>query len=155
MNEPSLDRFLELLPQKPPALFVDHILHLVHLEEVEGTVVFSHGHRVFESHLPGEPLVPGVVIVESLAQLAGLTLMDPRGAPIRGYLAEIRAMRFYRLVHPGEMLRLHARLEQAFGRYARFMVEAHVADELAARGELALARKEPRDLVENEAPRAE
>ena len=142
MSDYPLDRLIRFLPQKPPFLFLDHVLRVEPMSEVEGLVRFADGHPIFENHLPGEPLVPGVIILESLAQLAGLTLMDPAGAPIRGYLAEVKEARFYRLVHPDEELHLFAKLEQAFGRYARFAVETTVAGERTTRGVITLARRE-------------
>jgi 3-hydroxyacyl-[acyl-carrier-protein] dehydratase len=137
----ELDRLIGLLQQKPPALLVDRILHLEPLRRVEGAVTFPAGHRVFEGHLPGEPLVPGVIIVEALAQLAGIALMKDGGELIGGYLAEVGRTRFYRPVRPGEEVRLAAELAQAFGIYARFEVVATVAGERAVSGSLTLARK--------------
>jgi len=111
------------------------------MERVAGTVRFPPGHRVFENHLPGEPLVPGVILIEALAQIAGLALVGRDGEAVRGYLAEVAHARFYRLIHPGDELRLEAVLDRAFGDYARFDVVASVGDEVAVRGRLTVARK--------------
>jgi 3-hydroxyacyl-[acyl-carrier-protein] dehydratase len=136
----SLDRLIRFLPQKPPFLFVEHVLELEAGRSVRGSTTFPAGHAVFENHLPDDPLVPGVIIIEALAQLAGIALMDPAGAPLRGYLAEVEKMRFLRLVRPDETIELAARLEAAFGQFARFAVSATVGGEVAARGVLTLAR---------------
>ena len=138
----SLDHLLDLLPQKPPARLVDHVLAVEAHRRVSGTVSFPPGHRVFDGHLPGDPLVPGVVIVEALAQLAGLTLVEAEGTPLQGYLGEVKRMRFHRLIRPGEEIRLEAEVLQAFGPFARYAARASVAGELAAEGELVLARRE-------------
>ncbi len=135
-----LDRLIRFLPQKPPFLFVEHVLELETGRSVRGSTVFPAGHAVFENHLPGDPLVPGVILIEALAQLAGIALMDPAGAPLRGYLAEVEKMRFLRLVRPDETIELAARLEEAFGQFARFAVTAAVDGEVAARGVITLAR---------------
>ena len=136
----ALDRLIEFLPQKPPFLFVEHVLELEPGRSVRGSMVFAAGHAIFENHLPDEPLVPGVILVEALAQLAGIALMDPAGSPLRGYLAEVEKMRFLRLVRPDESIALEAQLEEAFGQFARFAVSATADGEVAARGVITLAR---------------
>ena len=87
------------------------------------------------------PLVPGVALIEALAQLAGIALVSAEGRPLRGYLGEVTRMRFHRLIRPGEEIVLAAVLEQGFGSFARFAVRAEVAGELAAEGSLVLVRK--------------
>jgi 3-hydroxyacyl-[acyl-carrier-protein] dehydratase len=136
-----LDRLIAFLPQKSPFLFVDHVLSAEPMRSVAGSVCFPEGHAVFENHLPGEPLVPGVIVIEALAQLAGIALMPREGAPVHGYLGEVAQMRFYRLIHPGEVIALAADLEQAFGDFARFQVRAAVGVETAASGTITLARR--------------
>ncbi|MBI4603796.1 MAG: beta-hydroxyacyl-ACP dehydratase [Planctomycetes bacterium] len=136
-----LDRLIDLLPQKHPFLFVDHVLELEPLRRVAGTVLFPEGHPIFRNHLPGEPLVPGVILIEALAQVAGITLAGAEGAPIAGYLGEVTRLRFHRPVRPGEEILLRAELEQAFGAFARFTVSAEVAGDLAAEGVVVLARR--------------
>ena len=142
MSDRDLNELLQFLPQQPPARYVDAVTEFTPGASVRGTITFGSGHRVFDGHLPGEPLVPGVIIAEALAQLAGMALMDPGGSPIRGYLAEMSEMRFLRLIHPDEEIILSAKLDAAFAGLARFEVEAHVGDELATRGRLTLARKD-------------
>lgn len=137
----DLDHLIQYLPQKPPFLFVDEVLEQVPFERARGAVRFEAGHRIFENHLPGEPLVPGVIIIEALAQLAGLALIPPEGKPIRGYLGEVCRMRFRRTVGPGSRLEIEARLVQRFGRAARFEVRALAGGSLIADGEIVVAEK--------------
>jgi 3-hydroxymyristoyl/3-hydroxydecanoyl-(acyl carrier protein) dehydratase len=133
----SYDRLIELLPQKPPFRFVDEVLELARGESIVGAVTFPRGHRVFEGHLPGEPIVPGVILIEALAQVAGLILAPEGGAPLRGYLGEVLRMRFRRAVRPDERVRLRARLAQRFGKVIRFEGVADVGGgEVAAEGEI-------------------
>jgi 3-hydroxyacyl-[acyl-carrier-protein] dehydratase len=140
MDRP-LDRLIELLPQKPPFLFLDHVLEVEPLRRVVGAKRFPPGDPIFENHLPGEPLVPGVIIIEALAQLAGIAFVGADGTPLRGYLGEVGRMRFHRLVHPGEEIILRADLELAFGPFARFAVTASVGGDIAAQGTITLAKK--------------
>ena len=132
-----LQQYLDCLPQKATALFVDEIHQLTPMECATGSVAFPHGHRVFENHLPGNPLVPGVMLIEALAQLSGLILIPPgQVSPIRGYLGEVRRVRFRRKVVPGDRVTLRSRLLRAFGGAAAFKVEALVGDQVAAEGEI-------------------
>ena len=95
----DLDRLIELLPQTPPARYLDAILEQEPGVRAVGEAVFPPGHRVFDGHLPGRPLVPGVIVVEALAQLCGVALMPAgQGEPIHGYLAGIQGLRFRRLI---------------------------------------------------------
>jgi len=134
----DLDRYIDFLPQRPPFRFVDRVL--AHEPGVRAVAerTFPAGDRVFENHLPGNPLVPGVILIEALAQTSGLVCIPEEGRPATGYLAEVRAVRFHRLIHPDETIRLTATLARAFGSVARFEVEAEVDGERAAAGELVL-----------------
>jgi 3-hydroxyacyl-[acyl-carrier-protein] dehydratase len=136
----ALDGLIGLLPQKPPFLFVEHVLELEPFRRVVGSKRFPPGDPIFENHLPDEPLVPGVIVIEALAQLAGIALAGSDGTPLRGYLGEVVRMRFHRLIRPDDEIILRADLEQAFGAFARFAVKASVGDELAAEGAITLAR---------------
>lgn len=128
---------VDLLPQAPPARMVDRVL-AVDGDTAAGELTFPAGHRVFDGHLPGRPLVPGVMLIEALAQLAGVILVADRGVPVTGYLASVDRLRYRRLIEPDETITLRARLLRRFGSAARFEVEALVGDESACDGELTL-----------------
>ena len=130
----DLDRFIDMLPQKPPFLFIDSVQALDAERSAEASKTFPAGDRIFENHLPGEPLVPGVILIEALAQLSGIVLIPSDGRPVRGYLAAVDRVRFRRLIRPDERITLRARLERRMGSAARFEVSAHVGAELAAEG---------------------
>ena len=127
------------LPQKPPAVYLDEVLEVVPEARAVAATTFPAGHRIFEGHLPGEPLVPGVVLIEALAQLSGIVLIPAEGRPVRGYLGEVAQMRFRRLIRPGERITFRADLERRFGRAARFRVSAEVAGAEAAAGLITVA----------------
>ena len=139
-------RCIAALPQNKPFLFVDRMVTLLPGQEVHAEVSFAADHPVFDGHLPGYPLVPGVIVIEALAQACGLVLMPEEmlyeaqsgNAPEKGfgYLAEVRRVRFKRAVLPGEVLTLHCKLGRAFGTAASFDVAASVGDEPAAEGEI-------------------
>ncbi len=133
-----LDRLIESLPQKAPFLFLDEILEHAPGVRARGAKTFPAGHPVFENHLPGEPLVPGVILLEALAQLSAVVCVGPDRHPVRGYLAGIEAMRFRRLVRPGERIELESSFVRRFGTVARFEVRAAVDGAEAAGGILTI-----------------
>lgn len=141
MNPPSLDHLVDLLPQRPPFRFVDRVVSLDEGPGITAEVDFPAGHRVFEGHLPDEPLVPGVILIEAMAQAAGLALAggEAGGRPIHGYLAEVGRIRFKSKVGPDSTVTLKARLGPAFGAIFRFEVRAECVGELVAEGEITVA----------------
>lgn len=134
----DLDRLIALLPQTPPARMVDRVLTVEPGVRAVGEVTFPAGHRVFAGHLPGRPLVPGVMLLEALAQLAGVICVADTGQPVTGYLAAVERLRYRRLVEPDETVQLSAELVRQLGSAARFDVRAEVAGEVACDGELTL-----------------
>jgi 3-hydroxymyristoyl/3-hydroxydecanoyl-(acyl carrier protein) dehydratase len=100
-------------------------------------------------HFPGYPIMPGVLIVDALAQVAGIMLRSAAPAPLSGFapdaksrpgvLASIQRMRFLRQVLPGDRLSLKVRLLKSFGSLHQVAGEASVGDQVAAVGELVLA----------------
>lgn len=135
----SVDPLIARLPQEPPFRFLDVVVRHDPPREAEAEKTFPPGDPIFAGHLPGEPIVPGVIVIEALAQLSGLVLA-PRdlasGGRLRGYLAGVSRLRFFRKVGPGETLRLHARLERRLGSAALFAVTARVGEERVAEGSI-------------------
>ena len=142
----TLDPLIERLPHGPAFRFVDELTALEPGSSVSGRVTFPTGHRMFDGHLPDEPLVPGVILIEAMAQLAGLALLPPDGAggAVRGVLAEVGPIRFRRAVRPDEAVEMTAELAQRFGSAARFNVRCEVGGEPVASGRLTLGRDDDR-----------
>ncbi|HWL54473.1 MAG TPA: 3-hydroxyacyl-ACP dehydratase FabZ family protein [Chthoniobacteraceae bacterium] len=91
------------LPHRPPFVFVDRVTVLEAGKRACGTKCFSPEEPFFQGHFPGDPLVPGVILSEALAQVAGLVVQRPG---LR--LAAIRSMKFLAPVRPGETIELAA-----------------------------------------------
>ena len=124
------------LPHRAPFLFVDAILELVPGESALGSKVFPAEEPFFRGHFPGEPLVPGVILTEALAQTAGLVA----GQAERSFrLAAIKGMKFPAAVRPGETVTLHARKTIVAGALWQFEVRAAVGELTVAEGVLVLA----------------
>src|SRR5690606_3801301 len=126
-----------VLPHRYPFLFVDALVSQSG-DEFECVKNVTHNEPFFPGHFPEEPIMPGVLIVEALAQAAGVALAALEGdAPGGvGYLAGIEGARFKRKVVPGAVLRLTGRILMFRRGLCKVEVKALVGDEVAAEATL-------------------
>jgi len=101
-----------------------------------GSKLVTAGEANLTGHFPGAPLLPGVLIVEALAQLAGVAAAD--SGTIEGRLAAVHEFRFRRPVLPGDRLMLSVEVVRRIGHVVRVRGVASVGDEVAADGELTI-----------------
>jgi len=124
------------LPHRAPFIFVDEVRALVPGVSAECAKTFPPTEPFFAGHFPGDPLVPGVILTEALAQTAGLAA----GQPGRGFrLSAIRGMKFLRAVRPDDELILCARQTAVVGTLWQFAVAARVRGEVVAEGVVVLS----------------
>lgn len=129
-----------VLPHRYPFLLVDRILEVEEGKRARGLKNVTANEPFFLGHFPGHPVVPGVLIVEALAQLAAFIVLGPGEMEGKvGYFTGIDKMRFRRPVIPGDQLRLEAELLWQRAHMAKAKVQATVAGEVAARGEITFA----------------
>ena len=133
----TLDRdgIKALIPHREPFLLIDRITELepgvraVGEHDFDGTEWYQPG------HFPGNPIVPGVILVESMAQVATVMAMAmPEYRDGLGLFAGIEEMRFKRMVKPGDTARFEAVIDKMRRGFARVNVKTYVGDELAAEG---------------------
>ena len=133
----TLDRdgIKALIPHRDPFLLIDRITELepgvraVGEHDFDGTEWYQPG------HFPGNPIVPGVILVESMAQVATVMAMAmPEYRDGLGLFAGIEEMRFKRMVKPGDTGRFEAVIDKMRRGFARVNVKTYVGDELAAEG---------------------
>ena len=126
-----------VLPHRYPFLFVDALVSQSG-DEFECVKNVTHNEPFFPGHFPQEPIMPGVLIVEALAQAAGVALAAREGdAPGGvGYLAGIESARFKRKVVPGDVLRLTGRILMFRRGLCKVEAKALVGDEVAAEATL-------------------
>jgi 3-hydroxyacyl-[acyl-carrier-protein] dehydratase len=136
MPEPLID----LLPHRPPFRFVSSVDELAPGVSGAGTWEIRGDEGFLQGHFPGEPVVPGVLISEALAQLSGLVGLHGRqsGESRRGRLAHTD-VRFNSAVVPPATVRLRTSVSRSLGSLIQFDVSASVGDRVVARGSLALA----------------
>jgi 3-hydroxyacyl-[acyl-carrier-protein] dehydratase len=124
------------LPHRAPFVFVDAVVEIEPGERAVCRKSFSPEEPFFQGHFPGNPLVPGVILTEALAQTAGLAAGQ---AGKTFLLSAIKGMKFLRAVHPSDEIVLSARKVAAVGGMWQFEVTARVGDAVAADGVVVLA----------------
>ncbi len=124
------------LPHRAPFIFVDEVLDVQPGEAAQCRKTFSPEEPFFRGHFPGDPLVPGVILAEALAQTAGLAAGQP-GKAFR--LSAIKGMKFLRAVRPRDEIALAARKVAAVGGLWQFEVVARVAGQAVAEGVVVLS----------------
>ena len=129
-----------IIPHRPPFLLVDEVLELEPGRKVRGRFLVPEDGWWFAGHFPGRPVMPGVLIVEAMAQTGAVAVLaeeENRGRI--AFFAGIDDCRFKRVVSPGETLALTCEIDQVRGPIGRGKATAHVGAELAARGTLTFA----------------
>jgi len=124
-----------LIPHREPFLLIDRVIELEPGVRAVAEHTFTGDEWYLRGHFPGEPIVPGVILVESCAQVATVMAMAmPAQRKGLGLFAGIEEMRFKRIVRPGDTARFEAVMEKFRRSFARVKVRALVGEELAAEG---------------------
>lgn len=136
----DIQDILAILPHRYPFLLVDRVLEVVPGERAVAIKNVSVNEPQFTGHFPERPLMPGVLIVEALAQVAGIVLLQLE--QYHGKLAlfaGIDGVRFRRQVQPGDQLVMTAEVIKIKGAICRIKAEARVGEQLVTEGELMFA----------------
>ena len=128
------------LPHRPPFVFVRRLIACEPGVSAECETFFSADDPMFAGHFPGDPLVPGVILTEALAQTAGIVAasVQPKNAQPRFLLSAIRQMKFFQAVRPKERIILRAEKLAEVEGLLQFQVEALVNGKQVAAGQLVL-----------------
>ena len=129
----------EVLPHRHPMCMVDRVIEYESKKRAVGIKNVTYNEPIFEGHFPTQPVMPGVLQIEALAQLAAwLVLRDIGKEGQLGYFRSINKATFRRAVIPGDQLRLEIEVAQLRSRLARIEGRVYVGDALATEAELSI-----------------
>jgi len=114
----DLARITQLIPHRYPFLLIDRVVDVVLGESAIGIKNVTVNESFFQGHFPNHPVMPGVLIIESMAQTAAVFVVETLGPEAHGkvvYFMSIDSAKFRRPVVPGDQLRLHVSRERARG----------------------------------------
>ena len=136
----DIHQILKQLPHRYPFLLVDRVLELEKGKRIKALKNVSMNEPFFSGHFPHRPVMPGVLMLEALAQAAALLAFDTLGVTLDDktvyYFAGIDGARFKRPVEPGDQLLLYAELDRMKSGIFKFKARAMVLDQLAVEAEL-------------------
>ena len=131
----DIKRILQMIPHRYPMLMVDKVTEMQLAESAIGIKNVSINEPFFQGHFPSEPVMPGVLIIEAMAQTAAVLVVATFGAKSEGklvYFMSIDGVRFRRPVLPGDRLELHVKKAQSRANVWRFDGKAIVDGKVAA-----------------------
>ena len=129
------ERIMEMIPHRDPFLMIDRVVDIVKIERATGIKNVTADEYYFRGHFPSRPVMPGVLIIEAMAQTAAVLVVHTLGPESEGklvYFMSVDNARFRRPVLPGASLHIHVTKERHRGNVWKFSGEAKVNDQLAA-----------------------
>jgi len=142
----KINELMDYLPHRYPFLLVDRVLEVVPGERVRGYKNVTINEEFFNGHFPGHPIMPGVLIIEAMAQLSGVLAFETKNRrPADGftyYLAGTDRARFKRPVVPGDQLVMESRIMAERRGMMKFDCKAFVDGELACSAEIMCMERE-------------
>ena len=135
-----------IIPHRYPFLLVDRILEVTPGKKAIGIKNVTINEPFFQGHFPGNPIMPGVLIIEAMAQVAGVAgLLSPENKGKLGLFAGIENMKFKKQVIPGDTLLIEAEFIALKMGIGKVKVNAKVNGEIAAEGEIRVAIVDKKD----------
>ncbi|WP_142847013.1 3-hydroxyacyl-ACP dehydratase FabZ [Telmatospirillum sp. J64-1] len=131
----DINRIIQMIPHRYPFLLVDRVTQVVPHESAVGIKNVTISEPFFQGHFPQRPVMPGVLIIESMAQTAAVLVVESLGESAEGklvYFMSIDSARFRKPVVPGDRMMIHVAKERSRGNVWKFRAEARVDDTLMA-----------------------
>lgn len=138
--ETSLDtadilRVMRMIPHRYPMLLVDKVIKMKADDSAVGIKNVTYNEPYFQGHFPSRPVMPGVMVIESMAQTAGVLVVHTLGPSAEGkmvYFMSVDSARFRRPIMPGDQMHIHVKRERRRGNVWRFAAEVMIDGHLAA-----------------------
>ena len=125
----DIARIMHAIPHRHPFLLIDRVVDVVRDRSAIGIKNVSANEGYFQGHFPGHPVMPGVLIIESMAQTAAVLVVETLGPDAAGrvvYFMSIEGAKFRRPVVPGDQLRIHVTKDRSRGNVWKFSAVARV-----------------------------
>lgn len=122
-------RLMEVLPHRYPFLMIDRLVDIIANVSATGIKNVTVNEPYFQGHFPGQPVMPGVLIIEAMAQTSAALVVHSMGPHAEGklvYFMSIESARFRKPVVPGDRLNVHVTKERSRGNVWKFSAEAKV-----------------------------
>ncbi len=133
------EQIAQILPHRYPFLLVDRILEVEPGQRVRGLKNVTFNEPFFQGHFPGQPIMPGVLILEVMSQVGGFVFLPPgedSTVYTRGYVVGFNRVRFRRFVVPGDTLIVEAELMGRMRNLAQLKAVARVEDQMVAKAQI-------------------
>ena len=133
--EIDIERIMQMIPHRYPFLLVDRVAEMIPHRSAIGVKNVTINEHFFQGHFPSTPVMPGVLIIESMAQTAALLVVQSLGAESEGklvYFMSIDGARFRKPVVPGDQMLIHVEKERKHGKVWKFSCEVTVEGTLVA-----------------------
>jgi beta-hydroxyacyl-ACP dehydratase FabZ len=142
MSQMDINEILKSLPHRYPMLLVDRIIECDMKERIVGLKNVTFNEPYFQGHFPGDPIMPGVLQLEAMAQVGGILMnkIEDRKGRVAYFLA-IDNARFRRVVRPGDTLRIEVTFQRARMGMSRVHGKIYVDKEIASEADLMFAYK--------------
>ncbi|MEL7154052.1 MAG: 3-hydroxyacyl-ACP dehydratase FabZ [Pseudomonadota bacterium] len=134
----DLARIKRMIPHRYPFLLIDRVDNIIKNTSAIGIKNVTNNEPHFQGHFPDKPIMPGVMIVEAMAQTAGVLVvetLDMIDQELLVYFMTLDKTRFRKLVEPGDVLELHVKILRGRGKIWKFWGEGKVNDEIVAEAE--------------------
>ena len=143
----DIERILEILPHRYPFLLVDRILQIEPGKRITGLKNVTFNEPFFQGHFPGRPIMPGVLILEAMAQVGGVLLLHdiPERHRKLVYFTGIESAKFRRPVVPGDQIRFEIEILKLRLRACKLRGTASVDQQLVAEAEILCAMVDRED----------
>lgn len=137
-TEADLSLIQRIIPHRYPFLLIDKVREIVPFESAVGVKNVTINEPHFQGHFPGNPVMPGVTIVEAMAQTSAVVVgvsLNVIDRDLNTYFMGIDKCKFRRMVVPGDVLELHCKVTRPGGKVWKFAGEAYVEGELCCSAE--------------------